>query len=412
MDTYVDLDMTGAHLLKVIRVCETGSVHARTVGGAIDTFSYNPGSGLPEVGDILLRAENQVRPAPADLWPKTDTQIGVVIKIPTDGRLLVRVNYLPHFIPDSGIEVSEGNVVEFTPEDGVLSVLAERPFKRDDDYLLSTLDIDAYRIAAEDGALSFDDFGGYPEIVKRAQELIETQIGKRDRLRAIGATPVKGVLFTGPPGTGKTFLAKVIANTTDADFFLVSGPEIVGKWVGESEERLRQIFEAAESSAKRKAIIFFDEIDSIAERRTDHNHEASRRLVAQFLTLMDGFSDGDASVIVIAATNRVEALDPALTRPGRFDWRIRFTQPRRADRIEILTVGARRVATHGVLPIEDIAQRTENWSAADLNALWTEAALIAANADRDLIAGEDLVQALERITNRRQVGHKRGQSRV
>ncbi|MBK2942544.1 ATP-binding protein, partial [Klebsiella pneumoniae] len=168
--------------------------------------------------------------------------------------------------------------------------------------------------------------------------LIDTQMLRQDELRAIGARPVKGVLFTGPPGTGKTHLARIIAQESGADFYLVSGPTVVSKWVGDSEETLRRIFEAAAASSGGRAIVFFDEIDSSAERRAGDTHEASRRLVAQLLTLMDGFGRDGANVVVIAATTRADALDPALTRPGRFDWELEFGMPTLHDRYCILKV--------------------------------------------------------------------------
>jgi len=143
--------------------------------------------------------------------------------------------------------------------------------------------------------------------------------------------------------------------------------------------------------------VFFDEIDSIAERRTGDSHEASKRVVAQLLTLMDGFDDKGKSVVVIAATNRVESLDPALTRPGRFDWEIEFGSPNVIDRYEILRVGARRLRTADNLPFEDVAAMTSGWSAADLSAIWVEAALLAAGDARGEISSEDMVQGFERI---------------
>ncbi|MDQ1229672.1 26S protease regulatory subunit [Sphingomonas sp. SORGH_AS_0879] len=250
------------------------------------------------------------------------------------------------------------------------------------------------------GGLSFDDFGGYDHVVSRAKDLINTQLNRHDELKRIGARPVKGVLFTGLPGTGKTHLARIIANQANADFYSISGPAIVSKWVGDSEGMLRKIFEHAEKSKSGRSIIFFDEIDSIAEARSGNSNESSRKLVAQLLTLMDGFSNRESTTIVIAATNRVDSLDPALTRPGRFDWEIEFGLPGIIDRLEIMRVGMRRIQCDGDLPIFDVALRTHNWSAARLTAIWTEAALIAASDQRSRVAGEDIAQAYERVARR------------
>jgi transitional endoplasmic reticulum ATPase len=183
----------------------------------------------------------------------------------------------------------------------------------------------------------------------------------------------------------------VIAAESDASLFLVSGPAIVSKYVGDTEEILRKIF--AEAQTRDRAIVFFDEIDSIASERTEGSHESSDRLVAQLLTEMDGFNEAAGNVIVLAATNRADRIDPALTRPGRFDWEITFKLPTTSDRLSILEVDARRLSTVAPLPLEEIAAATEGWSGAELASVWTEAALLAAEADRSAIDGEDMLAA-------------------
>ncbi|AQP47079.1 hypothetical protein BW730_05660 [Tessaracoccus aquimaris] len=172
---------------------------------------------------------------------------------------------------------------------------------------------------------------------------------------------------------------------------LTSGPEIISKRLGDTEGNLRKIVEAATNSESGRAIIFFDEIDSIAEKQSSESHEASKRPVAQLLTLMDGFDNKGKSVIVITATNRADSLDPALTRPGRFDWEIEFGLPSRSDRFEILKVAGARVKTGADLPLEDVAALTENWSSAELSFIWTEAALLAIGDGREEVAPEDFV---------------------
>lgn len=360
-------------------------------------------------GSLLILGTDDWERAPAEAWPEPNS-VSTVLRVLEDGSVLVDqgVGVRP-VSNESKIEVEVNNTVEYNDVEGVIRVVADSPIRGS---IGQELDIEGVRKAyLWDGkgvGAGFTDFGGYPEVRARAQELIETQLENRKFLTKINARPVRGVLFTGPPGTGKTHLARIIARESDAEFFLVSGPSIVTKWLGDSEDTLRKIFEAATTSKAERAIIFFDEIDSIAERRGDDSHEASRRLVAQLLTLMDGFDDKGKSVIVIGATNRVDALDPALTRPGRFDWEIEFGMPTLQDRYEILQVRARQLSTMGDLPIEDVAALTEGWSAADLTAIWTEAALVAAGDRRSAISGEDMAVAFERVARKPRRAYPQG----
>jgi transitional endoplasmic reticulum ATPase len=353
-------------------------------------------------GDVLIISDHGWERAASDVWPEPNTA-AVVNAVLEDGSVLIDAAISIKVIANaSGLEVRSGNTVEYNDMDGVLRVVSESPIRSGGRGEASTLEDvkNEYLWTGDNLGDGFSDFGGYPEVKERARELIETQLERRSNLDAIKARPVRGVLFSGPPGTGKTHLARIIARESKADFYLISGPAIVSKWVGDTEDTLRKIFEAATSSASGRAIIFFDEIDSIAERRGGDSHESSRRLVAQFLTLMDGFDDNGKSVIIIAATNRVDALDPALTRPGRFDWEIQFGYPDVQDRLEILEARARRLTTIGELPLEDVAMLTEGWSAADLTAIWTEAALVAAADNRSAISAEDVAAALDRVASK------------
>ena len=195
-------------------------------------------------------------------------------------------------------------------------------------------------------------------------------------------------------------LAQIIAHQSGAEFYKISGPEIFSKWVGQSEELLRKLFDKAAHSDK--AIIFFDEIDSVAAQRDDASHESSKRVVAQLLTLMDGFSS-QANVVVIAATNRPQDLDLALLRPGRFDWEIHFPYPDQSDREDILMKTARRLQTKDPLPHGYIAARTEGWSAAELAAILSEAALLAVDDGRREIYEEDYIGGYQRRARYREL---------
>lgn len=402
MSTPAPIGIVGT-LVRVVRTDpDNQTLHFRLPDGRTGRASGLLNLDTIDVGDTIVVSDNGWEQVPNEVWSDQNS-IAVVRRVLDDGSILIDsgVTIRPIHNP-SGIEIETGNTVEYNDADGVVRIISETPIRSGS--FGQDVDIDGVRReylwdTANLGA-GFSDFGGYPEVKERARELIETQLERRKKLDKIKARPVKGVLFTGPPGTGKTHLARIIARESKAEFFLVSGPSVVSKWVGDTEDTLRKIFEAATASPSGRAIIFFDEIDSIAERRGGDSHEASRRLVAQLLTLMDGFDDEGKSVIVIAATNRVEALDPALTRPGRFDWEIEFGMPTLQDRFEILKVRANHLTTRGELPLEDLAALTEGWSAADLTAIWTEAALVAAGDDRAAISAEDLAAALERVASK------------
>lgn len=385
-------------LMRVLSSDESsGAVHGRYQNGRLGRFHVTNGD-LPVRGDLILLSQDRWEFAPLDTL--TDLPpIGVIKALMDDGTVLVDSGISIVRVPNNvDLNVAINNTVAYDDIDGIVEVLSEEPL-RSRDYGQDQIDVAKdYLVAAPDKTAGFSEFGGYPHVIARARELIETQLDQRESLEEIGARPVKGILFTGPPGTGKTHLARIIASESRAAFFLVSGPSIVSKWVGDTEDTLRRIFEAA--AASERAIIFFDEIDSIAERRTGDSHEASKRLVAQLLTLLDGFDGRGRNVVVIAATNRIESLDPALTRPGRFDWEIEFGMPDLADRIEILEVGARRLRTVGQLPIRETAALTEGWAAAELSAIWTEAALLAAADGRRRVVAEDVAQAYERVARR------------
>ncbi|AEH37597.1 AAA family ATPase [Halopiger xanaduensis] len=221
--------------------------------------------------------------------------------------------------------------------------------------------------------VTYEDIGGLDEELELVREMIELPLSEPDLFRRLGVEPPSGVLLYGPPGTGKTLIARAVANEVDANFETISGPEIMSKYKGESEERLREVFETA--SANAPTIIFFDEIDSIAGQRDDDG-DAENRIVGQLLTLMDGL-DAREEVIVIGATNRVDAIDPALRRGGRFDREIQIGVPGEEGRREILEVHTRGMPLGDDVNIDAIARRTHGFVGADLDSVTSEAAMAA-----------------------------------
>ncbi|MBT86268.1 MAG: ATPase [Euryarchaeota archaeon] len=220
--------------------------------------------------------------------------------------------------------------------------------------------------------ISYEDIGGLGDQLQKVREMIELPLKHPILFRRLGIDPPRGVLLHGPPGTGKTLIAKAVASETNAHFTSINGPEIISKYYGESEKQLREIFEEAASNAP--AIIFIDELDSIAPKREDVSGEVERRVVAQLLTLLDGMQGRD-NVVVIGATNRQDAIDPALRRPGRFDREIEIGVPDKNGRSEIIGIHTRGMPISDDFDVEWLLDNTNGFVGADISALVRESAM-------------------------------------
>jgi transitional endoplasmic reticulum ATPase len=220
--------------------------------------------------------------------------------------------------------------------------------------------------------VTYEDIGGLHEEIRRTREMIELPLRHPELFQRLGIEPPKGVLLYGPPGCGKTLLAKAVANESEANFFSINGPEIMSKFYGESEKRLREIFEKAQKNAP--SIIFVDELDAIAPKREEVTGEVERRVVAQLLSLMDGL-EARGNIIVIGATNRVNAIDPALRRPGRFDREIELGVPDKQGRLEILQIHTRGMPLAQDINLQEFSNITHGYTGADISALCREAAM-------------------------------------
>lgn len=234
--------------------------------------------------------------------------------------------------------------------------------------------------------VGYDDIGGVRKQLAQIKEMVELPLRHPALFKAIGVKPPRGILLYGPPGTGKTLIARAVANETGAFFFLINGPEIMSKLAGESESNLRKAFEEAEKNAP--AIIFIDELDAIAPKREKTHGEVERRIVSQLLTLMDGLKQR-AHVIVMAATNRPNSIDPALRRFGRFDREVDIGIPDATGRLEILQIHTKNMKLADDVDLEQVANETHGHVGADLAALCSEAALQAIRKKMDLIDLED-----------------------
>lgn len=228
--------------------------------------------------------------------------------------------------------------------------------------------------ANSESLVTYEGIGGLSKELEQVREMVELPMRHPELFDRLGIAPPRGVLLHGPPGTGKTLMAEAVANEIDAEFFTISGPEIMSKYYGESEQQLRQVFENAADADS--AVIFIDEIDSIAPERGEASGDVERRIVAQLLSLMDGL-ESDREVVVIGATNRVDALDPALRRGGRFDREIEVGVPDKEGRREILDVHTRGVPLADDIDLDHYTESTHGFVGADIEALVKEAAMIA-----------------------------------
>lgn len=388
-------------LFRIKSISEDGHLlHAVSRSGDLTTISRLEAPLNFYVGDVIEVRETvagkELHLVPADLWPE-EGRIAVVVHFDDDITILELDLRLTQVRTRPGVRYAVGNTVLLVG-DRVERVIATSSLTRRSLDGPSVDPVALFERNLGQSELSFSSFGGSAAIVDQARDLLEISLRRREDLIAIGSRPIKGVLFAGPPGTGKTHLARILASESGASFFEISGPQVFSKWFGESEQLLRDLFK--EAQRRGRALIFFDEIDSVASRRQEHSHEASKRVVAQLLTLMDGFAP-ETNVIVIAATNRPQDLDDALLRPGRFDWRVQFDLPGREDRLSILTTSGQNYKQSLSNDLWAIADKTDGWSPAELASIWVEAAHAAVKDGRLRISSEDLLIGQEAAEGQR-----------
>jgi transitional endoplasmic reticulum ATPase len=336
--------------------------------------------------DVKEAKKVVVAPAKKDILVKASPSIfkqgllgravvkGDIVSLGGTNRRRTTMSGSPFF--DDIFEMLDENIVGFGFGDLKFIVADTNP--KQAVYISETTDVifnpEAMEIVEEMAPeVTYEDIGGLEEEIKKIREMVELPLKHPEIFERLGIEPPKGVLLHGPPGTGKTLLAKAVANETNSHFILINGPEIMSKYYGQSEENLRKKFEEAEKNAP--SIIFIDEIDAIAAKREEVHGEVERRVVAQLLALMDGLQSR-GKVVVIAASNIPNALDPALRRPGRFDREIDIGVPGKQGRLNILKIHTRNMPLAKDVKLKEIANITHGFVGADLAALAKEAAMI------------------------------------
>jgi len=322
----------------------------------------NAGTSLDDkVGIAKITPKNATKLTVAPLEELKLTGAEEYVQTVLNGRVVAKGDIFQLNVMGNRIELMVTGFVPSGPaaliSESTRIIISEKPVKEN---------------VASFGRVSYEDIGGLEEEVRKVREMIELPLKHPELFERLGVEAPKGVLLHGPPGTGKTLLAKAVVSETNANFLSITGPEIMSKFYGESEERLREIFKQAEENAP--SIIFIDEIDSIAPKRDEVTGETERRVVAQLLALMDGL-ESRGKVVVIGATNRPNALDPALRRPGRFDREIEINIPNRTGRAEILSIHTRGMPLDKDVDLEQLADLTHGYAGADLSALCKEAAM-------------------------------------
>lgn len=393
-----ELELEEGQVCRVLSIIDASSALIELRNGNTARITAAVDTNL-SVGDVLFVSGQTVLQLPRESWPSGD-RTGTIAWA-GDDDVVVKSSGSTFAFPQRRSEpFKKGQTVRLNPDGHPISVIADQPI---DIFELShedSFDVESLIVKSENNGTTLADFGGSLSLVQRAIDLVSVALSPSEPLRTLGVNPIKGILFSGPSGTGKTHLARGLANCTNAAFYNIGGPTIVDQFVGQTERRLREIFDHANSNGP--AILFFDEIDSLYTQRGDRNHEATNRLVGQFLSLLDGFVPYER-VLIIATTNMPGALDDALLRPGRLGHKLTFTMPTESDRVLILEASSRKIVFAEQPDLSIVARATQGWSAADLTAIWTEAGIASALDGRKRICWEDVRAGIDVQARERQV---------
>lgn len=357
----------------ILELAGNSKSHAKLWPGSIDDY----GTGIIKVDGITRQnigagIGEKISVKTVEAKQAQHVTVSPIERLSAEGlQEYMQANYMGHVLTtgDTLIVATQLGgktqlvVTNTSPSGGAVVVNVQTEFKLGD--MTKTVDNSVPRV-------TYDDLGGLKNEVQKIREMVELPMRHPELFEKLGVEAPKGVLLYGPPGTGKTLLAKAVAGETNSHFLSISGPEIIGKFYGESEERLRQLFKQAEENSP--SIVFIDEIDSIAPKREEVTGEVEKRIVSQLLTLMDGMKSR-GKVVVIAATNRPDSIDPALRRPGRFDREIEIGIPDELGRGEILAIHTRGMPLEEKVNLQQISRVTHGFVGADLEVLAKEAAM-------------------------------------
>ncbi|WP_048098302.1 proteasome-activating nucleotidase [Archaeoglobus sulfaticallidus] len=318
--------------------------------------------------------------------------VGVISDVLEDGKVVVKSSTGPKFVVHTSQNINPEDLkpgARVSMNQQTLAIISVLPPPKDP----SVYGFEIY----DKPDVSYSDIGGLNKQIEEIREAVELPLLKPKLFEEVGIEPPKGVLLYGPPGTGKTLLAKAVANQTKATFIRVVGSEFVQKYIGEGARLVREVFQLAKEKAP--SIIFIDELDAIAARRTSSDTSGDRevqRTLMQLLSEMDGF-DNRGDVKIVGATNRIDILDPAILRPGRFDRIIEVPLPNYEGRVQIFKIHTRKMKLADDVDFRELAEMTEGASGADIKAIATEAGMFAIRNEKTIVSREDFIKAIEKI---------------
>lgn len=394
---------TPAFFVRIVREDGNGGLTCENSDGALFPVPGDLDIDQMEPGDVVRVSGDEWKVVGPENWVER-TRIAVIRVVTPSGAAVDANNQMIDATNPRGLKLSEGNTIRMDARNAILNIVSLDPLRPEPLQIERSedgFDIESLVESTQDLPLGWKNFGGFPDIVDEAKEIVETHLGRRRQFEELGVTPLRGVIFKGPPGTGKTFLGRIMAKRARAKFYLVNGADLGGHLVGESEGRLQELYDQA--AQDKLAIIFIDELDSLTHQRNSNANDHADRLVSTFLVNMDGFKAKN-NVLTIGTTNRVDDIDTALRRPGRFGLEIEFRHPDENDRIAILRAGEVGRPVKRRLSHETIARLTDGWSAADLDAVWTAAATLAVRVRRTVIADDHYVMGYEHVRKQRGEG--------